>query len=187
MPSTSRQRMNDSFQEWVEMQGRPAHKAPDSVEYLQSFNAHLMELHNAQAMEDELDLYAGLKTKDVLIPVSVDSQNQAHAGPPESRSATILGRIYTPTPDTGPCPLVVYFRGEVVAGDLSTEDTACRQLAKLGRYVVLNVNYRNAPGHAYPTPLQDCWDVTKWVGLLGARRHCAVSDRERPHRHLPVG
>lgn len=158
--------MTDSFQEWVEMQGRPVHPPP-YIEKLEIFQWHVSDLHNAQSKE--LDLYSDLLVEDISIPVSTDSQNQFHTDGPDRLTAEIQARAYTPVPCTGPCPLVVYFRGELVAGDLETEETTCRQLAKLGKYVVLNVNYRNAPRYRYPTPLQDCWDAVDWVGLPSFR------------------
>lgn len=145
------------------MQGRPVHAPPPDIAYLDMFNAHVADLRNAQGKEKELDLHTGLAIREISIPVSIDSENQPQAGESDLWSTTIQARVYTPLPCAGPCPLVIYLRGEFVAGTLETEDVTCRQLAKLGRYVVLNVNYRNAPRYKYPTPLQDCWDVVKWV------------------------
>mmetsp|Transcript_27780 Transcript_27780/g.88168 ORF Transcript_27780/g.88168 Transcript_27780/m.88168 type:complete len:322 (-) Transcript_27780:478-1443(-) len=44
-----------------------------------------------------------------------------------------------------------------------THDAVARQLAHRTGAVVVNVDYRLAPGHAYPGPLQDCVDALKYV------------------------
>eukprot|EP00968_Pinguiococcus_pyrenoidosus_P000251 scaffold13_cov241-Pinguiococcus_pyrenoidosus.AAC.24 len=44
-----------------------------------------------------------------------------------------------------------------------THDVVARQLAHRTGAVVVNVDYRKAPGHRYPVPLEDCVDALKFV------------------------
>ncbi|KAI9805245.1 MAG: hypothetical protein M1833_005698 [Piccolia ochrophora] len=153
----------NSFGEWVAMQGRVPH-TPTTVDELLEFHQHAAELKNAQ--EAESDLGAGLDIRDVFIPVSIDSNNETSRGPPAQWTTTIRGRIYTPDAahgSRGPYPLVVYFRSGLILGDLESEDSTCRQISKLARSVVVNVEYRKPPKYKYPTPLQDCWDALQWA------------------------
>jgi acetyl esterase len=72
-------------------------------------------------------------------------------------------RIYTPD-STGPLPVLVYFHGGGwVIGDLDTHDRECRILAAETPCLVVSVDYRLAPEHAFPAGHVDCWDATAWV------------------------
>ena len=53
-------------------------------------------------------------------------------------------------------PMLVYFHGGGwVVGDLDTHDSFCRRLAKEAGLIVLSVEYRLAPEHPFPTPIED--------------------------------
>ncbi len=84
----------------------------------------------------------------------------------EVRELTITGaagplraRLYVPAADPGderPSPLVVYFHGGGwVVGDLETHDQPCRLLALHSGARVLSVEYRLAPEHPFPAPVED--------------------------------
>lgn len=72
-------------------------------------------------------------------------------------------RIYRPDAgDAKPC-LVFFHGGGWVIGDLDTHDAPCRMLAKESGYVVIAVDYRLAPEHPYPTPLDDGYNAFCWI------------------------
>jgi len=48
-------------------------------------------------------------------------------------------------------------------GDLESHDHVCRSRASRGGAVVVNVDYRLAPEHPHPIPLDDCWTALRWV------------------------
>jgi acetyl esterase/lipase len=73
-------------------------------------------------------------------------------------------RVYRPPGDGGARPAVVYVHGGgFVAGDLDTEDLRCVRLAHDGGCVVVSVDYRLAPEHRYPAPLDDCYAALSWT------------------------
>jgi acetyl esterase/lipase len=73
-------------------------------------------------------------------------------------------RIYRPSGDAGPRPAAVYLHGGgFVAGDLDTEDLRCVRLAHDGGCVVVSVDYRLAPEHRFPAPLDDCYAALCWT------------------------
>jgi acetyl esterase len=73
-------------------------------------------------------------------------------------------RIYRPVETDAPSMALVYFHGGGwVAGSIETHDGPCRALARRAGIVVVSVDYRLAPEHPFPTPLEDAWTATQWV------------------------
>jgi acetyl esterase len=79
-------------------------------------------------------------------------------------------RIYQPKSDRPLPGLVYYHGGGWVVGDLELHDDTCRMLANEAQCIVVSAEYRLAPEHPFPTPLDDCWSVLQWAhGHLGER------------------
>jgi acetyl esterase len=77
-------------------------------------------------------------------------------------------RVYTPD-GSAPFPVVVYLHGGGwTIGDIATFDKPCRLLATLSGCVVVSVEYRLAPEHRFPAPLDDCYASVVWVATHGA-------------------
>ncbi|MEQ4716595.1 alpha/beta hydrolase [Nonomuraea sp. B19D2] len=83
----------------------------------------------------------------------------------DTELAGVPVRVYRPLGVTGPtAPGVVFLHGGGwVIGDLDTHDMHARALAVAADAVVVSVDYRRAPEHPYPVPLDDCWAVTEHV------------------------
>ena len=70
------------------------------------------------------------------------------------RLAGLGARLYEPHDATG--ALLVFFHGGGwVVGDLDTHDAPCRALAHAAGITVLSVDYRCAPEHCFPAPVDD--------------------------------
>jgi acetyl esterase len=88
----------------------------------------------------------------------------------EVREITVAGptgevsaRLYRPAGDM-PLPVFVWLHGGGwVYGTVELNDTFCRTVANTVEAVVLNVDYRLAPEHAYPAPLDDAVTVVSWA------------------------
>jgi acetyl esterase len=88
----------------------------------------------------------------------------------------IAARRYCPEPERGDLPLLVYFHGGGwVTGDLDYSDELCRFLARDVPCEVVSVNYRLAPEHPFPAPLDDAWAALQRLSA------------DRPARPLLVG
>jgi acetyl esterase len=84
---------------------------------------------------------------------------------PRADGTEMAARLYValgaPQP---PQPLLVYFHGGGwVIGDLDTHDGICRFLADHGGCRVLSVDYRLAPEHPFPAPLEDAVAAFAWA------------------------
>jgi len=73
-------------------------------------------------------------------------------------------RVYRSHRTVGRAPVIVYYHGGGWAvGDLDTHDGACRMLARLAGCVVVSVDYRLAPEHPFPAPLEDAVAAFSYV------------------------
>ncbi|MFT3815346.1 MAG: alpha/beta hydrolase [Acidovorax sp.] len=72
-------------------------------------------------------------------------------------------RLYAPGADQG-LPLLLYLHGGgFTIGSVSTHDVLCRELARLAGCMVVSVDYRLAPEHAFPIAHDDAWDALQWL------------------------
>ena len=79
------------------------------------------------------------------------------------RHGKIPIRIYRPN-EKNNVPVIVYFHGGgFVQYNLDSHDNVCRRLCKMNEAVVISVDYRLAPEHKFPIPLEDCYDASKWI------------------------
>lgn len=78
-------------------------------------------------------------------------------------SADIPVRVYRPQ-GAGPLPAVIYAHGGGwVLGGPTTSDGICSQLATSAHAVLVSVDYRLAPEHAFPAAIEDFLAVIRWV------------------------
>lgn len=84
-------------------------------------------------------------------------------------------QIRTLVPNDTPNAVIVYLHGGGwVLEDIEGYETLGRQLATKSGAAVVLVNYRKAPEHPFPTPVEDAWTALKWaddnvVRIAGAR------------------
>lgn len=78
--------------------------------------------------------------------------------------ASIPLHIHRPSPALSQSPLIVWYHaGGYCVGGPELSMPVCRNLVQKFGAVVVNVGYRHAPEHKFPTPINDCWDALKWV------------------------
>ncbi|MGB8858196.1 MAG: alpha/beta hydrolase [Ilumatobacteraceae bacterium] len=81
-------------------------------------------------------------------------------------------RLYRPN-DRDDLGLLVYLHGGGwVIGDLDSHDNVCRVLANGSGHAVLSVDYRLAPEHPFPAPLEDAIAATRWAHAHAAELGC---------------
>jgi acetyl esterase len=93
-------------------------------------------------------------------PAAIASVNECHIDGP---GGLLRLRVYRPY-GNGPFPLLVFFHGSgFVLCSLDTHDGMCRNLCAGAGCVVVSVDYRLAPEHKFPDPLDDCVSATRWA------------------------
>ncbi|VVD97682.1 Carboxylesterase NlhH [Pandoraea pneumonica] len=92
-------------------------------------------------------LPAGLKSETFEIPLP---------------GRNVRARLYRPVGRE--VPLVVFFHGGGwVVGDVDTHGTMAAFLAQDGDFAVLSVDYRLAPEHPFPAPVDDAREALAWA------------------------
>lgn len=78
-------------------------------------------------------------------------------------------RVFRPSTDiagsgTGRLPALLWVHGgDYVLGAAAQDDAGCRAFADGLGIVVASVEYRLAPGHPFPAPLDDCYAGLRWL------------------------
>lgn len=85
--------------------------------------------------------------------------------------ASIRVRVYRPA-SASDQPVLYTHGGGFVLGGIDSCDHICKRLAHEANAVVVSVEYRLAPDHKFPVPVQDCVDAAHW--LLGAADELGV-------------
>ena len=73
-------------------------------------------------------------------------------------------RLYDARESRDPGPVIVFYHGGgFVIGDLDTHHSLCTEIAHQMDLPVVAVDYRRAPEHPFPAPIEDCVAATRWV------------------------
>lgn len=103
------------------------------------------------AMRKLMPVVPGIISEDRIIP-----------GPAGAPDVTV--RIYRPEKQSGVLPALLWIHGGgYMLGDIDQEDTSAKLYTAAGNCVVVSVEYRLAPEHPYPAPLEDCYAALKWL------------------------
>lgn len=100
----------------------------------------------------------GWKNEDITV-TQIDTVYKVING----ASSSIPIRIYSPSVE-GRLPVVVFFHGGgFIGGTVDVVENPCKALAEKAGAVVVSVDYRLAPEHAFPAGLNDCFAAVQWV------------------------
>lgn len=76
-------------------------------------------------------------------------------------------RLYRPTGTTTTTGALLWIHGGgYVIGTAAQDDALCRRFVAALGITVASVDYRLAPEHPYPAPLQDCYTALTWLADL---------------------
>lgn len=103
------------------------------------------------AMKGQIPDIDGVTVEDRQIP-----------GPEGAPDVAI--RIYRPTNRTGNLPALLWIHGGgYILGSIEQEDISAKQMTLAGECVIVSVEYRLAPEHPFPAPVEDCYAALKWL------------------------
>lgn len=141
------------------------------------FADRLDEAHNAvleMLPEDLLDLsdiptaramITGLMeamTADAPDIPGVDMEDHWVPGP--AGDPEVMVRVYTPTSASSGAPGLLWIHGGgMVMGNVAMDDLNCKGMAVTHSCVVASVEYRLAPEHPHPAPVEDCFAGLAWL------------------------
>lgn len=141
---------------------------PELVEPLASIETatgggfNLKDIPATRAMVDAMIAAVKAEVPPIAGVATEDTEVRGTAG-------TVPVRIYRPTGARGPLPTLLWMHpGGYVIGSIELDDLMARQLAKDVQCAVISVEYRLAPEHPYPLPLEDCFTVLEWLGESAA-------------------
>ncbi|WIM87020.1 alpha/beta hydrolase [Candidatus Mycobacterium wuenschmannii] len=78
-------------------------------------------------------------------------------------------RLYRPADAGAPGPGLLWIHGGgYVIGTAQQDDELCRRFVRELGVTVVSVDYRLAPEHPYPAPLEDCYSALTWLAALPA-------------------
>lgn len=93
---------------------------------------------------------------------TVEVDERRVPGPPGAPDVRVL--VYRPRGTTAPCPALLWIHGGgYVAGTPEFDDAQVQRLVDAVGCVVVAVDYRLAPEHPHPAPLDDCHAALQWL------------------------
>lgn len=76
-------------------------------------------------------------------------------------------RLFRPAGVTEPAPALLWMHGGgYLIGNARQDDALCRRFSTRLGITVASVQYRLAPEHPYPAPLEDCYSALRWLAGL---------------------
>ncbi|HKV53446.1 MAG TPA: alpha/beta hydrolase [Candidatus Binataceae bacterium] len=92
----------------------------------------------------------------------VTSQDQF--APARQGDPAVRIRVYRPNEQPSKLPALYWIHGGgYVMGDIEQDDRLMKQLVKRIGCVAVSVDYRLAPEHPFPAPVEDCYAGLKWL------------------------
>ena len=98
---------------------------------------------------------------------NVVSADRAIPGPHGAPDITM--RVYRPVDATGTRPGIYFIHGGgMVLGNMDGEDPVASMICERVDAIVVSVEYRLAPEHPYPAPVEDCYAGLAWMARNAA-------------------
>ena len=124
----------------------------------------LLDLSDIPAARAAIDgLMAAMFAAAPEVP-GVDMED--HWAPGAPGDPDVMVRTYSPSDLEGPVPALYWIHGGgMVLGNVAMNDIECKGVALEMGCVVASVEYRLAPEHPHPVPIEDCYAGLKWLAV----------------------
>ena len=134
----------------------------ESKAVLETIPLEALDLSNIPRQRQVLDVLVDAMFADAPEVPGVDVENHYAPGPPGDPD--VMVRVYTPQDLDAPVPGFYWIHGGgMVIGYAAMEDPAHKATAVEMGCVVAAVEYRLAPEHPHPAPIEDCYAGLKWL------------------------
>jgi len=98
------------------------------------------------------------------LPVVEGVTTQDEFAPGSQGDPAVQIRVYRPNDQPGKLPALFWIHGGgYVMGDIDQDDRLMKQLVNRIGCVAVSVDYRLAPEHPFPAPVEDCYAGLKWL------------------------
>ncbi len=98
------------------------------------------------------------------LPAVEGVTSQDRFAPSSKGDPDVRVRVYQPDNRTSKLPALYWIHGGgYVMGDIEQDDRLMKQLVKRIGCVCVSVDYRLAPEHPFPAPVEDCYAGLKWL------------------------
>jgi acetyl esterase/lipase len=98
------------------------------------------------------------------MPAVEGVKSQDQFAPGSQGDPAVRVRVYQPNDQSGKLPALYWIHGGgYVMGDIDQDDRLMKQLVKRIGCVAVSVDYRLAPEHPFPAPVEDCYAGLKWL------------------------
>lgn len=98
------------------------------------------------------------------IPDSENVTKEDRTVPGSEGAPEVPVRVYRPVTGSGTLPGVLWIHGGgYVVGSVDQDDLIAQHVCESVNCVVVSVEYRLAPEHPFPAPLEDCYAALKWM------------------------
>ncbi|WP_336212817.1 alpha/beta hydrolase [Nonomuraea sp. LPB2021202275-12-8] len=105
----------------------------------------------------------------IEVPENPNVTKEDRTVPGPDGEPDIAVRIYRPAGASGTLPGVYYIHGGgMILGDIDGEDPTATMMCDLVGAVVVSVEYRLAPEHPHPAPVEDCYASLVWTAKNAA-------------------
>lgn len=137
--------------------------AVDDLDALHALQAALNKEREASSAADMGQFDGALAIQDHAVPTRDGQTIQARSYRPTTAAAE-GAKAQQPL-----LPVYLHFHGGgFLFGSLGSEDATCARVAAGTGALVLHVNYRHTPAHAYPTAFEDAQDALAWLRARAA-------------------
>ncbi len=138
-----------------------AHVDAEHLAVLNAIPAGIISLRDIPAARMALDaMLASLPTLPLPADVTIEDVDV----PAIDGGADVRVRVYRPSKSSGPTPALFWIHGGgMVLGSVERDDQRCASIALSLGIVVVSVDYRLAPEHPYPAPMDDCYTGLTWL------------------------
>lgn len=130
---------------------------PDLLPALEQFPDLVLSPESINAIREGMAQMA----VPALLPESLSVTDETIKGPDDN---PLRVRIYRPASIHDTLPVLLWIHGGgYILGTVEDNDPLCFRFVEEANCVVVSVDYRLAPEHPYPAPLEDCYAALKWI------------------------